>query len=117
MGRPDDPAYDLVCKRVYDKLEDLGKRSDSPFPSPDPDSRRGSFAALNVGITHGTGTKRPVNLHAKERVASGPLASIIDDLLNDEDIKKLAAFASCEYTFFTFNSLRSHSAIFRCPQV
>lgn len=111
VGRPNDPTYDDACRRIYAKLEVLSTGNDSAFPIPDPASRRGSFSALNVGITHGTGTKHPVNLHDKERKNSTRLAAVIEKLLEDEDVKMVAAFASCRLISYFYLHVRGGALI------
>ena len=50
--------------------------------------RRGAFPAINVGISYGQGPKRPHNLD------NGPHSELIQDLLRNEDIRRLAIYAS-----------------------
>ena len=49
---------------------------------------RGAFPAVNVGITHGQGTQRPVNLQTHE------LKGVVEELLADENVQRLATFGS-----------------------
>jgi NAD dependent epimerase/dehydratase family enzyme len=53
--------------------------------------RRGLFAAINVGLAYGKGQKIPTWLDNKE------YASVVDRLLHNSDITRLAKFASCKF--------------------
>lgn len=49
---------------------------------------RGAFPAVNVGVTHGKGTLKPINLNNHNHTP------MVQRLLADEDIQRLAGFAS-----------------------
>lgn len=54
--------------------------------------RRGNFPAINVGITHGKGSPVPTNL------ANQGHQELVERLLADAGVKRLAAFASGAYS-------------------
>lgn len=51
--------------------------------------RRGQFPVVNVGVTHGNGTGAPVNR------SNRGVTDLVDRLLENSDVKRLADFASC----------------------
>lgn len=53
---------------------------------------RGNFAALNVGLSPGQGSKEPVNL--KQR---GPLQGVADRLLANDDVQRMAHYHTSRY--------------------
>jgi NAD dependent epimerase/dehydratase family enzyme len=55
--------------------------------------RRGLFATINVGLVHGKGQRTPTWLDNKQ------YTSVVDRLLGNADINRLANFASCKPSF------------------
>ncbi|KAG6877550.1 hypothetical protein C0992_009702 [Termitomyces sp. T32_za158] len=74
--------------------------------------RPGSFPAINVGIFHGKGTVRPINIDNSKH------AALASGLLNNVDVQRLATFASASFQGWApgvfqhyhkrLNSLRIH---------
>jgi NAD dependent epimerase/dehydratase family enzyme len=55
--------------------------------------RRGLFAAINVGLVYGKGQRTPTWLDNKQHTP------VVDRLLGNTDINRLANFASCKPSF------------------
>lgn len=88
VGRPDDRTYADCCSTAYALMEQAGKKA-GLVEHVEP-HRRGHFAALNVGATHGKGTMRPLNLNNKQ------YAPLVKELLATPELRRIASFASCE---------------------
>jgi len=63
-GKPKDPTYVNSTHAVFDLMTQEGLAA--KFHPNLLHHRRGNFATLNVGITHGKGTQHPVNLDNHE---------------------------------------------------
>lgn len=85
-GRPDDPSYLAAADDAHDLLAREGRTAN--FRPDTTSHRRGDFPVLNVGVTHGMGTGRPVYLD------NGPYIAVVDRLLAGQSIQRLAVFAS-----------------------
>lgn len=57
--------------------------------------RRGEYPVLNVGVSPGQGSCAPLNLnlHGNQHV--------VDELLNDPDVKRMAAYQNCMSHFLS----------------
>ncbi|KAF8190098.1 hypothetical protein BJ912DRAFT_850297 [Pholiota molesta] len=91
-GRPDDDAYVAACTKVFALMEEAGKAAGLDGP-PEP-HRRGHFAAINVGISHGKGTVHPVNLD------NGQHATFLEELLAREELQRMASFANKSFSLY-----------------
>lgn len=84
-GQPCDPTYkedhDDVCRAFLDVGARLSYR-DSEL-----NHKRGDFPAVNIGVTHSRGTRRPVFLKSDHQKA-------IDDLLEMKGLQRMAKFAN-----------------------
>ncbi|PPQ67439.1 hypothetical protein CVT26_007233 [Gymnopilus dilepis] len=85
-GRPDDARFLAAADAVFEHLAVAGKAA--AFRKSHVEHPRGAFPAVNVGITHGQGTQRPVNLQTHE------LKGVVEELLADENVQRLATFGS-----------------------
>lgn len=65
--------------------------------------RRGDFAALNFGVSHGQGPKAPYRL-AQDTKA---LEELVQRLLNDPDIQRLAISDSGKFHFISLGNFSS----------
>ncbi len=85
VGQPCDPTYmedhDEVCRAFLD----VGSRL--AFCDAELDHKRGNFPAVNVGVTHARGTKRPVFLKSGHQ-------DEIDALLSMKGLQRMANFAN-----------------------
>jgi hypothetical protein len=88
-GQPDDSEWRAAVSRAYDAIKTEG--SNTQFPAAMRHHRRGLFAAINVGLAYGKGQKIPTWLDNKE------YTSVVDRLLHNSDIARLANFASCKF--------------------
>ncbi|KAF8177435.1 hypothetical protein BJ912DRAFT_856921 [Pholiota molesta] len=92
VGRPDDPTYVDDCRAAYSFMEQEGKKIGlAGCTTP---HRRGHFAALNVGASHGKGTREPVNLNNKN------YAPVVKKLLATLEFERIASFASSSLKAF-----------------
>ncbi|RXW11954.1 hypothetical protein EST38_g13900 [Candolleomyces aberdarensis] len=89
-GQPDDPTYRECQSRVTSKILKAGEAAG--FTAQELEHKRASnSAALNTGIFHGVGTSGPVNL------SNGKRAQLLEDLVKDPDICRVASFADEVY--------------------
>ena len=79
----------LATKRVFHRIYNEGRRE--RFSQSECNHPRGAFPAINVGMTHGKGTIQPVNLNNVNHSA------MVQRLLADEDIQRMAGFASGKF--------------------
>ncbi|KAJ7113682.1 hypothetical protein C8R43DRAFT_1138530 [Mycena crocata] len=88
-GQPRDPTYAAAVARAYDTITREGDAARFPYSMRH--HRRGLFAAMNVGLSYGKGQTVPSWL------GTGPYAAMVERLLADEDIKRMATFASAAF--------------------
>ncbi|KAJ7834144.1 hypothetical protein B0H14DRAFT_2363952 [Mycena olivaceomarginata] len=86
-GQPDDSEWRAAVARAYDSIKTEG--SNAQFPPAMRCHRRGLFAAINVGLVYGKGQRIPTWLDNKQHT------SVVDRLLGNPDVNRLANFASC----------------------
>ena len=86
---PKDLSYRSATKRAFHRIYNEGRRE--RFSQSECNHPRGAFPAINVGVTHGKGTIQPVNLDNHNH---SPMAK---RLLADEDIQRMAGFASGKF--------------------
>ncbi|KAJ7814508.1 hypothetical protein B0H14DRAFT_3477020 [Mycena olivaceomarginata] len=91
-GQPSDPAYAKSATRVFELLEK--ERINTCFASAMAKHRRGGFVALNVGLSYCKGQTVPCRLN------NGEHAALLGRLLADEDVTRMATFASCKPPIF-----------------
>ncbi|KAJ7238093.1 hypothetical protein B0H12DRAFT_1025999 [Mycena haematopus] len=91
-GQPDDPAYRASVDRAFRFM--LNEGIAARFPLSMRHHRRGLFAAMNVGLTHGKGQLHPTWLdnHAQTDLAAR--------LLAHKDIIRMANFASAAFALW-----------------
>lgn len=87
-GQPKDAGYATATDAAF--LSIIKEGDAASFHPKETHHRRGAFPAINVGVTHGKGTKSPVYLNNHQH---GPM---MDRLLADPNVQRLAAFASSE---------------------
>lgn len=75
--------------RAYESIKKEG--SDAHFPAAMCRHRCGLFAAVTVGLGYGKGQRIPAWINNKERTP------MVDRLLANPDITRLANFASCKH--------------------
>jgi len=85
VGRPDDPTYLKSTEVVFDEMVKEGEAEGFHQPLA---HRCGEFVAVNVGVTHNTGTLCPVYLDGKSH------KDAVDRLLALEELQRMANFAS-----------------------
>ncbi|RXW14744.1 hypothetical protein EST38_g11112 [Candolleomyces aberdarensis] len=89
-GQPNDPSYRECHLRVAHKVLTAGEAAE--FTAEELEHKRASnSAALNTGIFHGVGTSGPVNL------SNGRHAQLLEGLVKDPDICRMASFADDVY--------------------
>lgn len=86
VASPQDESWMDSCTGAFRAMEDAGGQL--VMEALEIHHRRGSFPAINVGISYGQGPKRPHNLD------NGPHSELMQALLKNEHIRRLAIFAS-----------------------
>lgn len=88
---PSDPSYKASVDRAFLKMMDEGDRAN--FSTGSLKHKRGDgFAAINVGLTYGNGHTKP------SRPKLGRHKHLVEALLADEDIQRLAAYQDGGFT-------------------
>jgi hypothetical protein len=91
-GQPSDVTYAKAADAAYRSITLQGEMA--KFKPSELQHLRGHFPVVRVGVTHGNGTKFPVNLDSQGHTAAAQW------LLNDRSIQRLASFASGEPILF-----------------
>jgi hypothetical protein len=86
VANPNDPSYKASATNVSNHMQEEATMAN--FHPKDCHHRRGDFAAINVGVTHGKGTQHPVNLSLHHH------SEMVGRLLQDKDVIRLATFMS-----------------------
>ncbi|KAF8054678.1 hypothetical protein FPV67DRAFT_1439646, partial [Lyophyllum atratum] len=96
-GMPSDPSWPAVVAAVENAMANARLRGEASgaFTSDQMDHRRGRFIALAVGVSHGGGQPEPQNL-----VHSPETGEILDSLLDDPNIQRLAGFQSSAFAYY-----------------
>lgn len=94
MGQPADSTYRDAAARVHEAM--MTEADKAVFKRSQTQHARGHFPAINVGITHGVGTTSPLIL------SQGDHQGMVDRLLANKDVQRLA----------TFGSSQSHAILF-----
>ncbi|KAJ7033072.1 hypothetical protein C8F04DRAFT_1210942 [Mycena alexandri] len=118
-GQPRNPTYAAAAHAAFRVIMDAG--AEARFPADMRHHRRGLFAALNVGLSYGKGQKTPCWLNNKQ------YASLVDRLLDNEHVKRLACFADRAFALWAprlyqyyvdhDKTLRIHHPLLRRPFV
>jgi hypothetical protein len=87
-GQPNDSEWRAAVAHAYDSIKTEG--SNTQFPAAMCCHRRGLFAAINVGLVYGKGQRILTWLDNKQHT------SVVDRLLGNPDVNRLANFASCK---------------------
>ncbi|KAG6809553.1 hypothetical protein H0H92_015830 [Tricholoma furcatifolium] len=89
-GQPNDPSYEESCRLATEAIMQEGRNA--TFTQSELNHKRGNFPAVNVGVTMGLGATYPTNLGH---------SSMMDRLLNNPHIQRLAHFAdgTCSFLF------------------
>ncbi|PPQ96514.1 hypothetical protein CVT26_010430, partial [Gymnopilus dilepis] len=90
-GRMSDPRYLDSCKEVYELFTSVGE--DPGLQEEASKNRRGFFPVINIGITHGKGTTRPVNLHETKDQPS-KYDDLVQRILQSPHLNRIATFQS-----------------------
>ncbi|KAG6808336.1 hypothetical protein H0H92_004438 [Tricholoma furcatifolium] len=85
VGQPDDPTYKDAHQAAYDVLEHEGAKA--TFTPSKTQHKRGTFPALNVGVTMGMGARYPTN------ACTGKHEELLARLTSNKHIVRLANFA------------------------
>ena len=86
-GKPkDDSTFDGCCDRAFDAME--AARGSEDFKYDEMHHPRGDYAVVNAGVIYGQGCQVPCNLN------TGAHAAMAEGLLKNEDIRRLAIYAS-----------------------
>jgi hypothetical protein len=88
IGRPEDKEFNDLLERVVQAIEEAEKSS--TFAEKELHHRRGDFAQVATGVSYGVGRKVATNLKHKRH------DKMIAELLRNDDVKRLAQFASGE---------------------
>ena len=91
VGRPKQEDYKASALSVHETL--LAERTTLGLTESATPSICGYFPAINVGAMHGKGTINPINLSTKGNEAT------VARLLKNPHVRKLAAFASCKFSW------------------
>ncbi|KAJ7200511.1 hypothetical protein GGX14DRAFT_400506 [Mycena pura] len=91
-GQPDNHEWRTAVSRAYDVVKQEGAAA--KFPADMRKHRRGLFAVINVGLSYGKGHKAPTQLDAKI------YAPLVDRLLTNKDIARMANFASATFALW-----------------
>ncbi|KAH6894810.1 hypothetical protein BKA70DRAFT_1117427 [Coprinopsis sp. MPI-PUGE-AT-0042] len=85
VAAPNDPTYRSACAKVAEVLESHGRSG--KFTNEELHHKRGTFPAVNIGISYGQGSVKPGNLRNKDpRMVAALLANV--------HIQRVAVFAS-----------------------
>ncbi|TFY75626.1 hypothetical protein EWM64_g8386 [Hericium alpestre] len=82
-SKPATEQWGPTCSRIAARFERDRQKTSLP------DSPRGNFGAVNVGMSAGGGSKGPHNFTHK-----GHHAAMVDGLLQDRDVRRIAQFQS-----------------------
>ncbi|KAJ7894414.1 hypothetical protein B0H14DRAFT_2559198 [Mycena olivaceomarginata] len=91
-GQPVDSKWRAAVSRAYDTIKMEGLNTQ--FPAAMRRHQHGLFAAINVGLAYGKGQKIPTWLDNTE------YTSVVDRLLRNSDIARLANFASFAFSLW-----------------
>ncbi|KAJ7209357.1 hypothetical protein B0H12DRAFT_1030471 [Mycena haematopus] len=91
-GQPNNAEYRQSVELAFDAICNAG--SEACFPASMRKHRRGLFAAMNVGLSYGKGTKVPCWLNNKA------YTGIAEQLLADRHIKRMAGFADAAFALW-----------------
>ena len=91
-GCPNDDKWNSLAQQCADVLE--SERPNLASQKHGRLHRRGPFIAVPCGVSHGTGTTQPGNLH--NSVAT---SHVLDKLCGMEPFRRLAGFATCKGLF------------------
>jgi hypothetical protein len=87
-GRPDDIDFRKACADAYNAIQIEGAQI--KFEDDQLRHKRGDFPAVNIGVSHGGGTKEPTNLNV------GRAAGAAERLLQNEGLRRLSEFQDGE---------------------
>ncbi|KAG6895255.1 hypothetical protein C0992_002339 [Termitomyces sp. T32_za158] len=97
VGQPDSKTgYDATSRLAYEAIMQEGRNA--KFTDAEMHHCRGDFPALNVGVTMGLGATYPTNLNSE-----GPHAKMLDCLLENEHIQRMAHFADGAFNLLAPN--------------
>lgn len=89
-GQPSDVTYGDATQKAHEAIMRAG--ASMRFSPKEKCHRRGNFPAKNVGVSYGMGQGAPDNLNC------GIHTEALRGLLEEESIRRMAAFASCKQT-------------------
>ncbi|RDB30932.1 hypothetical protein Hypma_004908 [Hypsizygus marmoreus] len=88
-GRPADISYVQDADAIYYAIMSEGQHA--KFSAKASQSRKGAFAALNVGVSYGNGQERP------SRLNTGKHAAMLERLVSNPALQRIAAFQSAVF--------------------
>lgn len=88
VGQPKDASFISAAETVFESMVREGKAAS--FLPKETLHCQGAFPAINMGVTHGKGTLAPVYLNNHRHTP------MMERLLDDPAVQRLAAFASGE---------------------
>ncbi|KAJ7192618.1 hypothetical protein GGX14DRAFT_379917 [Mycena pura] len=91
-GRPRDPTYVQAVSDVFNAM--LLERKNAHFPGSLNKHRRGSFPALNAGLSYSKGQRVP------SRLDGGEYALLLQRLLGDPNVNRMAVYASAAFALW-----------------
>jgi hypothetical protein len=87
-GKPNDATYDKATLSFAAQMSK--EAAEIPHNAAEMQHKRGSFLAVNVGIFHGLGTRRPTNLD------TGRHKDRVERILQDRNLSRFVGFADRE---------------------
>ncbi|KAI0038247.1 hypothetical protein FA95DRAFT_1505936, partial [Auriscalpium vulgare] len=87
-GRPPEKRWEASAERAADLFESLRSTNSKIFPASQ--HRRGRYACVAAGVSHGGGAKSPHNYSC----GSSGRARLVQALLDSPDVQRLAGFGS-----------------------
>lgn len=94
IGKPGGD-YDIASERVFKFIQHLG--NSEPFTRGETQHLRGKFPAVNAGISLGPGCTFP------SRVGVGSHDEMVEKLLNNKDVQRLASHQDGTYFYISMN--------------
>ncbi|KAG6849652.1 hypothetical protein H0H93_006573, partial [Arthromyces matolae] len=101
VGRPHSQSYMDAADAVYELIVAEGLQA--AFRPNEQEHRRGPFPAVHCGIVHAKGTTEPMNVNSRRHV------DMINRLVADKNVQRLATFASASFQAWAPNLYQYYS--------
>ncbi|KAG6849243.1 hypothetical protein H0H93_010125 [Arthromyces matolae] len=89
VGQPQDPSFSKAATSAYETIAREGNAA--AFRREESIHRRGPYPAVHCGVVHAKGTTEPVDVNCRRH------AAMVNRLLADPNIRRLASFASASF--------------------